>query len=116
MDLTKLSNVFVHEPFPMPFIYEVLKNFGGQDAHSFIDIFLGYHQIKVTRKDFHKMAFSIVWGSFQYIFIPFGMKIAPTIFSEVVVIAFKELIRKLLEVYLDDWTIFSLLKKHIEVL
>jgi hypothetical protein len=29
---------------------------------------------------------------------------------------FKEIIHKLLEVYLEDWTMFSLLKNHIEVL
>jgi hypothetical protein len=46
----------------------------------------------------------------------FGLKNAPVIFSRVVVTNFKEFIHKFLEVYLDDWTIFSLLKNHIEVL
>jgi hypothetical protein len=44
----------------------------------------------------------------------FGLKNAPTVFSRVVVTTFKEFIHKFLEVYLDDWTIFSLLKDHIE--
>jgi hypothetical protein len=44
----------------------------------------------------------------------FGLKNAPTIFSKVVVIAFKDFIHKFLEVYLDDWTIFSLLKDHLD--
>jgi hypothetical protein len=34
----------------------------------------------------------------------------------VVIAAFKDFIHKFLEVYLDDWTIFSLLKDHVEVL
>jgi hypothetical protein len=33
-----------------------------------------------------------------------------------VVIAFKDFIHTFLEVYLDDWTIFILLKDHVEVL
>jgi hypothetical protein len=37
-------------------------------------------------------------------------------FSRVVVVALNEFIHKFLEVYLDDWTIFTLLKDHIEVL
>jgi len=44
--------------------------------------------------------------------MPFGLKNALTIFSRVVVAAFKEFIHKFLEVYLDDWTIFGLIKKH----
>jgi len=48
--------------------------------------------------------------------MPFGLKNAPAIFSRVVVGAFKEFIHKFLEVYFDDWTVFGLLKKHIEKL
>ena len=48
--------------------------------------------------------------------MPFGMKNAPTIFSRVVIAMFKEFIHKFLEVYLDDWTAYNLLKYHVEVL
>jgi hypothetical protein len=48
--------------------------------------------------------------------IPFGLKNSLVIFSRIVVVAFKDFIHKFLEVYLDDWTIFSLLKDHVEVL
>jgi hypothetical protein len=46
----------------------------------------------------------------------FRLKNAPTIFSRVVVEAFKEFLHKFLEAYFDDWTVFSLLKNHIECL
>jgi hypothetical protein len=46
----------------------------------------------------------------------FGLKNAPAIFSRVVFEAFKEFLHKFLEAYFDDWTVFSLLKKHIECL
>jgi hypothetical protein len=48
--------------------------------------------------------------------MPFGLKNAPSIFSMVVVEAFKEYLHNLLEAYFYDWTIFSLLKDHIECL
>lgn len=35
------------------------------------------------------------------------------IFSPIVVAAFKEYVHKFLEVYLDDWTIFGLVKHHV---
>jgi hypothetical protein len=48
--------------------------------------------------------------------MPFGLKNEPTIFSRVVIAAFKKFIHQFLEVYLDDWTVYSLLKYHVEVL
>ena len=60
--------------------------------------------------------FATEWGSSHYIVMPFGLKNAPAIFSRVVVAVFKEYIHKFLEVYFNDWTIFGLLKKHVEAL
>jgi hypothetical protein len=48
--------------------------------------------------------------------MPFGLKNAPKIFSRVIVATFKDFINKFLEVYLDDWKVFSLLKDHVEIL
>jgi hypothetical protein len=89
---------------------------GGQEAYSFTDGFSGYHQIMIHEADRHKTTFAIEWGFFQYTVMPFGLKNAPAILSRVVVAVFKEFIHKLLEVYFDDWIVFGLLKKHIELL
>jgi hypothetical protein len=48
--------------------------------------------------------------------MPFGLNNEPTIFSRVLVEAFKEFIHNFLEFYLDDWEMFSFLKDHVEVL
>ena len=45
--------------------------------------------------------------------MPFRLKNAPIIFSHVVIAAFKELIRKFLEVYFDECTMFGLVKCHV---
>jgi len=84
-----LNDACVHDPFLASFIDEVLENIDGQEAYSFIDGFLGYHQIKIVPEDRRKTTFTTEWGSFQYIVMPFGIKNSPTIFSRVVVAAFK---------------------------
>jgi hypothetical protein len=94
----------------------VLDNVGGHEVYSFTDGFSGYHQIRIAKEDHHKTTFAREWGSYQYTVMPFGLKNAPTIFSRVVVEAFKEFLHKLLEAYFDDWTVFSLLQNHIECL
>jgi hypothetical protein len=116
VDLRKLNDACLHYPFPTPFTDEVVENVGGQEACSFTDGFSGYHQIKITPKDRYKTTFIIEWGCYQYTIMPFGLKNAPTIFSRVVIAAFKEFIHKFLEVYLDHWTVYNLLKDHVEVL
>jgi hypothetical protein len=93
-----------------------LENVGGQEAYSFTDGFSGYHQINIVPEDRHKMTFVMEWGSYQYTVMSFGLKNAPVVFSRVVVATFKEFIHQFLEVYLDDWIVFSLLKYHIETL
>ena len=48
--------------------------------------------------------------------MPFGLKNAPTIFSHIVIVAFKKFIHKFLGVYFDDRTMFGLVKCHVDSL
>jgi hypothetical protein len=116
VDLRESNDAFLHDPFPTPFTDEVLENVGGQEAYSFTDGYSGHHHIRIALEYRHKTTLFREWGSFQYIVMPFGLKNAPAIFSRVVVATFKEFIHKFLEVYLDDWTMFSLLKDLVEEL
>ena len=102
VDLRKINDAFLHDPFPTHFRDEVLENVGGQEAYSFTDGFSGYHQIKINLEAMYKTNFATEWGSYQYTVMPFGLNNAPTIFSRVVIDDFKEFIHQFLEVYLDD--------------
>ena len=51
VDLRKLNDACIHDPFPTPFTNEVLNNVGGQEAYSFTDGFSGYCQIKIALED-----------------------------------------------------------------
>ena len=97
----------MHDPLPTPFIDEVLENVGGKEMYSFTDGFSGYHQVRITLEDHHKMNFVTEWGCYQYTVIPFGIKNAPAIFSRIVVSTFKDFIHKFLEFYFDDWNVFG---------
>ena len=46
--------------------------------------------------------------------MPFGLKNAPVILSRIVVKSFQEYIYKSMGVYIDDWTIYSMMKDHIK--
>ena len=62
------------------------------------------------------MTFVIEWGCYQYTVIPFGLKNTLAIFSRIVVSAFKYFIHKFLEVCFNDWTVFGLVRDHIDSL
>jgi len=96
VDLKKLNDTCVHDPFPTLITNEVFGNVGGQKVCSFTDGFLGYHQIKIALEDRSKMTFETKCGCFQYTVIPFGMKNALAIFSRIVIDVFKEFIHKFL--------------------
>ena len=57
VNLRKLNDASIHDPFPTPFTDEVLDNVGGQEVHSFTDGFLGYHQIRIHPEDRYKTTF-----------------------------------------------------------
>jgi hypothetical protein len=48
VDMRKLNDACLNDPFPTPFTYEVLENAGGHESYSFTDEFSGYHQIKIA--------------------------------------------------------------------
>ena len=48
VNLMKLNDSCLHDPFPTPFTDEVLENVGGQEAYSFTYGFSEYHQIKIA--------------------------------------------------------------------
>ena len=92
VDLKKMNDVCLHDPFLTPFTDEVLEGVGGQEIYSFTDGFFGYHQINTAKEDLPKTTFVIEWGCFQYTVMPFGAKNAPAILSKLVVVAFKDFI------------------------
>ena len=113
VDLRKLNEVCVHDPFPTPFTDEVLEGVGVQEMYSFMDGFYGYHHIRIAKEDHHKTTFVTEWGCFQYTVMLFGLKNPPVIFSRVVVAAFKDFIQNFLQFYMDDWTVYGLSKDHL---
>lgn len=55
-------------------------------------------------------------GSYAYNLMPFKLKNAPAIFSRILIVSFWDYIHKFLELYMDDWMVYNLLKKHTSLL
>lgn len=55
-------------------------------------------------------------GIHAYNIMSFGLKNSPIILSHIVIVAFHEYINKFLEFYMDDWTVYTLLKNYPSLL
>jgi hypothetical protein len=88
----------------------------GKEAYTFTDGFSGYHQVRIVEEDKRKTTFITEWASFAYNVMPFGLKKSLTVLSRFVIASFREFIHKFIEVYMDDWTIYSTLNEHVALL
>jgi len=57
--------------------------------------------------DKYKNTFTTRWGTLSYERMPFGLINASTTFQRAMQIAFDDLIGKIIQIYLDDLTIYS---------
>ena len=49
VDVMKLNDACLHDPFPTLFTDEVLENVGGKEMYSFIDGFSRHHQVRIAK-------------------------------------------------------------------
>jgi hypothetical protein len=59
INFRKLNVATKKDPYPLPFTYEVLNTIVGYEAYSFLDGYLGYHQIFITLEEKYKTPFVI---------------------------------------------------------
>jgi hypothetical protein len=57
VDFRKLNAITKKDPYPLPFTHEVINIVVGHEVYTFLERFLGYHQISITFKNHHKIAF-----------------------------------------------------------
>jgi hypothetical protein len=72
------------------------------DLMCFLDAYTGFHQIPISREDEKNIAFITVDGLFCYVSMPYGLKNALPTFVCAMHKTFGDIIRDLVEVYVDD--------------
>jgi hypothetical protein len=113
-DFRGLNKLTIIDQFPTPFADEIINEVARHECYSFTDGFFRYNQVLIAKERQEKTTFVFEFGSFAYRVMSFSLKNAPTMFSRIVVKSFQEYIYKKMVVYFDYWTIYSLLKDHIQ--
>ena len=115
LDFRKLNNVTVGDRYPLPNISDILDQLGGAQYFTLLDLFSGYHQVKLDEKDAARTAFSVPQGHFEFTRLAFGLSNAPRTFQRLMDLVLSGLQGSECYVYLDDVVIYARsLQEHEE--
>nr|GFB56642.1 reverse transcriptase domain-containing protein [Tanacetum cinerariifolium] len=103
----KLNEATRKDDFPLPFMDQMLERLAGNEYYCFLDGFSGYFQIPIDPKDHEKTTFTCPYGTFAYKRMPFGLCNAPGTFQRCMMVIFHDMIEKMMEVFMDDFSVFE---------
>jgi hypothetical protein len=102
IDFTSLNKACPKDPFSLPRIDQIMDSTSGCDLLCFLYAYSGFHQIPMSREDEENTAFITVYGLFCYVSMPYDLKNALPTFVRAMHMTFGDLIRDLVEVYVND--------------
>ena len=82
VDYRDLNRASSKDNFSLPHIDTLVDNTVKNSRFSFMDGFFGYNQIRMALEDREKTAFVIMWGTFCYKVMLFGLKNAGQLIKE----------------------------------
>nr|GEZ56647.1 reverse transcriptase domain-containing protein [Tanacetum cinerariifolium] len=107
IDYRKLNEATRKDHFPLPFMDQMLERLARNEYYCFLDGFSGYFQIPIDPKDQEKTTFTCPYGTFAYKRMPFGLCNAPGTFQRCMMAIFHDMIEKMMEVFMDDFSVFG---------
>jgi hypothetical protein len=102
IDYTSLNKACPKDPLPLPRIDQIMYSTSGCDLLCFLDAYSGFHQISMSKEDEEHTTFITVDDLFCYVSMPYGLKNALSTFVRAMHKTFGDLVRDLVEVYVDD--------------
>ena len=107
IDYTDLNDTCPKDSFPLPCIDQIVDASAGHGMLSFLDEFSSYHQIPMYPPEAEKTSFITPHRLFCYNVMLFGLKKVEATYQRLVTKMFRPLLRKTMEVYIDDMLIKS---------
>nr|GEW20512.1 reverse transcriptase domain-containing protein [Tanacetum cinerariifolium] len=84
---------------------QMLERLARNEYYCFFDGFSGYFQIPIDPQDQEKTIFTCPYGTFSYRRMPFGLCNAPSTFQRYMMAIFHDMIEKMMEVFMDDFSV-----------
>jgi hypothetical protein len=107
VDYHPLNAVTIKNKYPLPRIDILFDQLAGAQVFSKIDLYFGYHQIKICAEDISKTAFTTRYGLFEYLVMSFGLMNVPAHFMYLMNYVFMPELDKFVMVFIDDILMYS---------
>nr|GEY68045.1 hypothetical protein [Tanacetum cinerariifolium] len=82
IDHRELHKLTVKNRYLLPRIDDLFDQLQESSVDSKIDLWSGYHQLRVRDEDIPKMAFTTRYGHYEFQIMPFGLTNAPAVFMD----------------------------------
>jgi hypothetical protein len=114
VDFTDLNKACKKDDFPLERVDKIVDDAGNSEMLSLLDMFSGYHQLRVRKEDEEKTSFITPFGTFCFVRMPEGLKNAGCTFSRMIAIVLHPQIRRNILAYVDDIVVKSVQRRdHI---
>ncbi|WP_331035211.1 reverse transcriptase domain-containing protein [Lactovum miscens] len=102
VDYRLVNKKLIADKYPLPRIDEILDSLGRAKFFSVLDLFSGFHQIKLEKDSRDITSFSTSEGSYRWKVLPFGLNVSPNSFSRMMSLAFAGANQIQYFLYMDD--------------
>lgn len=117
IDFRELNKLLVRDNYPLPNIENLLDSLHNKRYFTVLDLKDGFYHISMAEESIKYTAFTTVFGQFEFLRMPFGLKVAPSRFQRYINQVLADLIRSSdVVVYMDDILISSSTLEHFVTL
>ena len=106
-DYRRLNEVTRKDHFPLPFMDQLLERISHHPFYCFLDGYSGYFQIEIYVENQEKTTFTCPFGTYAFRRMPFVLCNAPATFQCYMLSIFSDLVERIMEVYMDDVTVYG---------
>jgi hypothetical protein len=101
-DFTDVNKVCQKDDFPLKRVDKIVDDAANSEMLSLLDMFSGYHQIRVRRQDEEKTSFITPFRTFSFVRMPEGLKNTGCTFLRMIAIVPHPQLRRNILAYVDD--------------
>ncbi|KAH0773702.1 hypothetical protein KY290_010839 [Solanum tuberosum] len=107
IDYCQLNKVTIKNKYLLPRIDDLFDQLQGANYFSKIDLYLGYHQLRVRGVDIPKTSFRTRYGDFEFVVMSFGLTNTPVTFMDLINRGFRQYLDSFVIVFIVDILIYS---------
>ncbi|KAL0152234.1 hypothetical protein M9458_051957, partial [Cirrhinus mrigala] len=107
IDYRQINSQIMQQPYPLPLVPAALEELRGSQVFTKLDLRSAYNLVRILEGDEWKTAFVTPTGHCEYLVMPYGLSISPSVFQTFMNEVFREFLHRFVVVYIDDILIYS---------